>query len=86
MGSVLLDLLLLFEHVDQAGAVTAALRTAPYGLGQLVAEQLAAFLEDPQRRTRALRLAGEATGGRLAPTRLTDGFGGCPQRLFSGFT
>ena len=74
MGSDLLDLLLLFEHFDRAGALTGALQAAPYEIGELVAEQLAAFLDDPQRRTRALRLAGEATGGRLSPSRLADAF------------
>lgn len=72
MGSDLLDLLLQFEHFDRAGGLTVALQAAPYGIGQLVAEQLAAFLDDPQRRTRALRLAGDATGSRLSASRLTD--------------
>lgn len=34
----LLDLLLLFEHLDRAGALTVALQAAPYAIGQLVAE------------------------------------------------
>ena len=74
MGSDLLDLLLLFEQFDRAGALTATLQAAPYGIGPLVADQLAAFLDDPQRRTRALRLAGEATGSRLSASRTADAF------------
>ena len=74
MGSDLLDLLRLFEHFDRAGALTVALQAGPYGIGQLVAEHLDEFLNDPQRRTRALRLTGEATGGRLSPSRPADAF------------
>lgn len=76
MGSDLLDLLLLFEHFDDDGGLTAALRAAPYGLGGLVAEQLAGLLDDPQRRTRAIRLAGQAVGSSVSVTRLVQAFAG----------
>jgi hypothetical protein len=74
MGSDLLDLLLLFEHFDDDGGLTAALRAAPYGLGGLVAEQLAGLLGDPQRRTRAIRLAGQAVGSNVSASRLVQAF------------
>jgi hypothetical protein len=74
MGSDLLDLLLLFEHFDGDGGLTAVLGAAPYGLAGLVADQLAGLLDDPQRRTRAIRLAGQAAGRDVSVLRLTQAF------------
>lgn len=74
LGSDLLDLVLLFERFDSDGALTAALGDAPYGLGTLVAEQLAGLMDDPQRRTRAIRLVGQATGSNVPSSRLAEAF------------
>lgn len=59
-GSDLLDVVMLFETFD--AMLTEQLRAAPYGLGQLVADQLRGLLADPQRRTRVLGLARQAVG------------------------
>jgi predicted nucleotidyltransferase len=63
LGSDLLDLVLLLERFDHEAAVSDELAAAPYGLLRLARQLLGAFLADEQQLTRALGLAGRASGG-----------------------
>lgn len=63
LGSDLLDLVLLLERFDHDAAVSAELAAAPYGLLGLARQLLGALLADEQQLTRAVGLAGRASGG-----------------------
>jgi len=69
-GSDLTDIVALFEMFDRDGELTGQLHAAPYDLGQLVAGQLAGFLGDPQRRTRAVGLARQHLGSAMTLERI----------------